>query len=47
MQVENVNSSYTPPPAPEQNAPAPAPVEEVPVSEPPVEAPAANVDIIA
>ncbi|MBN1214535.1 MAG: hypothetical protein JXA99_03740 [Candidatus Lokiarchaeota archaeon] len=44
MQVDNVSSSYTPPPAPEQSAPAPS-VEEVPVSEAPVEAPNTNVNI--
>ena len=49
MQVESINSSYTPPPVPEQIAPD-AYVEEAPVpTQAPVEAPNTNVnvDIIA
>ena len=47
MEVDNVSSTYTPPPAPVQSESVP--VEEVPVSEVPVEAPntSVNIDIIA
>lgn len=44
MQVDNVGSTYTPPPAPAQNEPEPA-AQEAPVSQPPVEAPNTNVNI--
>lgn len=49
MAVESINSSYTPPPIPEQSAPVTY-VEETPApTQAPVEAPntSINVDIIA